>query len=103
MTPYYTVAVRRNSTACFSLIAASFLVASCAPAPDTRAAEEAAIRALDEQWSATAAKNDLDGTVAFYSGDAVFLPPMRPSPPSRSRFANRGQDYWDRTPPFLGR
>lgn len=50
---------------------------SCGPvaAPDTRAAGEAAIRALDEQWSSTAAKNDLGGTVAFYSDDAVVLPP----------------------------
>jgi len=39
---------------------------------------EAAIQALDEQWSATAAKNDLDGTVAFYSDDAVLLPPNAP-------------------------
>jgi ketosteroid isomerase-like protein len=64
-------------TAPFLLIASAFLVSSCAPpsAPDTRAADEAAIGALDEQWSATAGKNDLDGTVAFYADDAVLLPP----------------------------
>ena len=58
----------------------AFLSSSCAPtaAPDTRAAVEAAIRALDEQWSATAGKNDLDGTVAFYSDDAVLLAPNAP-------------------------
>jgi ketosteroid isomerase-like protein len=33
---------------------------------------------LDEQWSATAAKNDLDGTVSYYSEDAVLLPPNAP-------------------------
>lgn len=61
-------------------IAWALLASSCAPpaAPDTRAAEEALIRTLDEQWSATAAKNDLDGTVAFYSDDAVLLPPNAP-------------------------
>jgi uncharacterized protein (TIGR02246 family) len=58
----------------------AFLLSSCAPpaAPDMRAADEAAIRELDEQWSATAAKNDLDGTVAFYADDAVLLPPNAP-------------------------
>jgi len=63
------------------LIASALLTSSCAPpaALDTRAADEAAIRALDEQWSATAAKNDLDGTLAFYSEDAVLLPPNAPT------------------------
>jgi uncharacterized protein (TIGR02246 family) len=58
----------------------AFLCSSCGPAaaPDTRAADQAAIRALDEQWSATAANNDLDGTVAFYADDAVLLPPNAP-------------------------
>ena len=63
-----------------TLIACALLASSCSPptAPDTRAAEEAAIRTLDEQWSATAAKSDLDGTVAFYSEDAILLPPNAP-------------------------
>ena len=39
---------------------------------------ESALRALDEMWSSTAAKNDLDGTVAFYADDAVLLPPNAP-------------------------
>ena len=39
---------------------------------------ESELRALDEQWSATAAHNDLDGTVAFYADDAVLLPPNAP-------------------------
>jgi hypothetical protein len=49
--------------------AVAILASSCAPpvARDTRAADESAIRALDEQWSATAAKNDLDGTVTVFS------------------------------------
>ena len=53
---------------------------SCGPValPDTRAADAAAIQALDEQWSATANKNDLEGALAFYSADAVLLPPNAP-------------------------
>lgn len=61
-------------------LAAAAGASSCAPssAPDTRAADQAAITALDEQWSATAAKNDVDGTVAYYAPDAVLLPPNEP-------------------------
>ena len=40
--------------------------------------EAAAIRKIDEQWSAAAGKNDLDGTVSFYASDAVLLPPNAP-------------------------
>jgi ketosteroid isomerase-like protein len=62
------------------LVPSAFLTTSCAPsAPvDRRTTDAAAIQALDEQWSATAAKNDLAGTVAFYADDAVLLPPNAP-------------------------
>jgi len=55
-------------------------VSSCAPraASDDPVANASAIRALDEQWSATAARNDLDGTVAFYADNAVLLAPNAP-------------------------
>lgn len=43
-----------------------------------RQTAERELRALDEQWSATAARNDLDGTVAFYADNAVLLPPNAP-------------------------
>lgn len=43
-----------------------------------RSREEASLRALDAQWSATAAKNDVAETVAFYADDAVLLPPNAP-------------------------
>src|SRR6185369_18089835 len=45
---------------------------------DSRAIDASAIQALDEQWSATAARNDLAGTIAFYADDAVLLPPNAP-------------------------
>ena len=62
------------------LISSAFVTTSCAPSAtgESRAAGESAIRALDEQWSATAARNDLDGTVAFYADDAILLPPNAP-------------------------
>jgi len=62
------------------LIPSAFLTTSCAPSPtgDSRAADATSIQALDEQWSATAARNDLAGTIAFYADDAVLLPPNAP-------------------------
>src|SRR5450432_1131825 len=62
------------------LISSAFLATSCGPSAtsDSGAADAAAIQGLDEQWSSTAAKNDLEGTVAFYADDAVLLPPNAP-------------------------
>jgi hypothetical protein len=62
------------------LVASALLTTSCAPsAPvDNSATDAAVIQALDKQWSATAARNDLMGTVAFYADDAVLLPPNAP-------------------------
>jgi ketosteroid isomerase-like protein len=62
------------------VIPSAFVATSCAPSAtsDSRAADASAIQALDEQWSATAARNDLEGTVAFYADDAVLLPPNAP-------------------------
>ncbi|MBZ5644780.1 MAG: DUF4440 domain-containing protein [Acidobacteriia bacterium] len=53
----------------------------CGPAPqpaapaDTRAADEAAVRKADEDWSAAAKANQVDPWVAFYTDDAVVFPP----------------------------
>lgn len=62
------------------LIASVFAATSCGPAATSGgdAADAAAIQTLDEQWSATAAKNDVEGTVAFYADDAVLLPGNAP-------------------------
>lgn len=46
--------------------------------PDTRSADESAIRDLDAQWSKTAETKDLDGIVSYYSDDASVLPPNAP-------------------------
>jgi uncharacterized protein (TIGR02246 family) len=45
---------------------------------ETRAADESAVRATDEQWSKTALANDLEGAVSYYSDDASILPPNAP-------------------------
>jgi uncharacterized protein (TIGR02246 family) len=46
--------------------------------PDTRAADESAVRDTDAQWAKTAGANDLDGTVSYYTDDASMLPPNAP-------------------------
>lgn len=60
-----------------ALLTLAFSACNSSHAPDL-AAEENAIRAADEQWSAAAARNDVDGTVSFYADDAVLLPPNAP-------------------------
>jgi uncharacterized protein (TIGR02246 family) len=42
-----------------------------APPPDTRKADEAAIRAASADWSRAAEARDLDKAVAYYADDAV--------------------------------
>jgi ketosteroid isomerase-like protein len=68
---------QNENTALLLVLIPSAFVAPSATG-DSRAADASAIQALDEQWSATAARNDLEGTVAFYADDAVLLPPNAP-------------------------
>jgi uncharacterized protein (TIGR02246 family) len=62
------------------LFTSAFLNTSCGPSVsgDSRAADAATIQALDEQWSAAAARHDLAGTMSFYADDAVLLPGNAP-------------------------
>jgi ketosteroid isomerase-like protein len=46
-----------------------------ATSTDTRAADEASLQTAESEWSKAAGTKDLDKTVAFYSDDAVVLPP----------------------------
>src|SRR5579884_3554218 len=57
------------------------LFSSCNTQPASGSAENAAqmVRSLDEQWSAAAAKHDLDAVVSFYADDAVVLPQNAPT------------------------
>ena len=55
------------------------LIFGCAPQqppapPDTRAADEAAIRKADMDWSNAAQSKQVDSWVAFYTDDAIVLP-----------------------------
>lgn len=48
-------------------------------APDTRAADEAAVRKADADWATAGQSKQVDAWVAFYSDDAMVLPPNQPS------------------------
>ena len=69
--------MRMTVSAVFLFCAAT--IAGCKTADDVngRAVSEQ-IRKMDEQWSAAAAKNDLEATLSFYAEDAVVLPGNAP-------------------------
>ena len=72
--------VNRWGAVVFGCLIVAVLVAARAPeAKDERAADEAAIRKLDAEWSKTAGTLDVDKTVAYYSDDASVLPPNAPA------------------------
>jgi ketosteroid isomerase-like protein len=48
-------------------------------AADTHAADEAALKNLDSEWSKAAGAKDVDKTVSYYAAAAVVMPPNIPS------------------------
>jgi len=72
--------IRRSKAMFWGGIAMALMITACGQGtpPDTRAADEAAVRNLDAQWSKTAAALDVDGTTGYYSDDASMLPPNAP-------------------------
>ncbi|HXN98085.1 MAG TPA: SgcJ/EcaC family oxidoreductase [Candidatus Acidoferrales bacterium] len=71
---------KSSKLALWCCIALVLLASSCGEKtpPDTRAADESAIRNLDAQWSKAAAAKDVDATVSYYSDDASLLGPNAP-------------------------
>ena len=47
--------------------------------PDTRAADEAALRKLDDEWSKATGSRDLEKTISYYTDDAVVMLPNIPT------------------------
>jgi uncharacterized protein (TIGR02246 family) len=45
---------------------------------DTRAADQATIRAASQEWSNAASNHDLEKAVSFYADDATYNPPGAP-------------------------
>jgi uncharacterized protein (TIGR02246 family) len=83
--------MKRALTTSHVLLAAA-LGAGAAPADDA-SAEERAIREVDRAWSAALERKDLEGVMAVYAEDALFLPPNAPLVEGRAgirdRFARR--------------
>lgn len=69
---------RRVSTFLFLLMLA-FSIACQSQATDTRAADEATLRKLDDEWSKAVGARDVEKTVSYYSDDAVVMPPNIPT------------------------
>jgi uncharacterized protein (TIGR02246 family) len=71
----------RSMILLLAVLLAISVVAACsnqtaqqpAPPPDTRKADEAAIRAASADWSKAAQARDLDKAVSYYADDAVFF------------------------------
>lgn len=61
----------------FLVAIAAVVFAGCGSSVSVDTAADA-LRKVDEQWSAAAAKNDLDATLSFYADDAVVLPGNAP-------------------------
>lgn len=62
---------------CIALLSFALACQTQAP-PDTRAADESALRELDTQWSKAAEAKNVDKTVSYYSEDAIVLPANAP-------------------------
>jgi uncharacterized protein (TIGR02246 family) len=76
----------------FGALLGALTLAACAqpappaptPPPDTRAADEAAIRAAAKDWSAAAQAKDPEKFASFYADDAVLLLEGAPDPSGKA-------------------
>jgi ketosteroid isomerase-like protein len=76
MKKYWRVAV--PIAFCLTILTLSCTQQQEQPASDTRATDEAAIRAAETAWSKVAAAKQTDATVAYYADDATLLAPNAP-------------------------
>lgn len=65
-----------------AIVSMSFSLSCQQPAPappDTRAADEAALKQWDDEWAKAASAKDVDKTVSYYADGALVLPPNGPT------------------------
>jgi ketosteroid isomerase-like protein len=67
--------LRRLARFAAALFVAGALAACTMTPPDTSAADVAALRKADEDWSAAARSRSAPAWIAFYGPDAMVLPP----------------------------
>lgn len=69
--------------ACVSaLVLVLFLLAlstACQATGDTRAADETALKNLDDEWSRAVGSRDVEKATSYYSDDAIVMPPNIPT------------------------
>jgi ketosteroid isomerase-like protein len=46
---------------------------------DTRAADAATLKSLDDEWSKAVGSRDVEKTISYYSDDAILMPPNIPT------------------------
>jgi ketosteroid isomerase-like protein len=68
--------------------------------PDTRAAEETAIRQADFGWSKAMTDKQLDATVSYYAADAAIYPPNAPTASGKDAIRTVWKAYFA-TPGFV--
>ncbi len=90
----------RNSArgwAALAMLTIAFAAVACGPnpqsTPDTRSADEAAIRDADIAWSRAFEMRDLEAIVSYYADDVIVLPPNMPAVVGKqaARELNRSQ------------
>lgn len=72
------LAIRAGLLSVLLLVSISCQTQSSATEPDTREANEAALRKLDDEWSKAAGAKDLEKTVSYYSDDTLIMPSNSP-------------------------
>ena len=68
---------------------------------DTRAADEAALRKLDDEWSKAAGSRDVEKTISYYTDDAVVMPPNIPTLTGKESIRSLWKSMLD-SPSFSG-
>src|SRR6476659_9336140 len=92
--------IRVSTLACF-LSLLSLSIACQTATSDTHAADEAALRKLDDEWSRAAGSRDVEKTVSYYSDDAVVMPPNIPTLTGKEPIRSLWKSMLD-SPSFTG-
>ncbi len=58
-----------------AMLVVGAMAACTTPPPDTRAADEAALRKADADWAATAQARNASGWISYYAAYAMVMPP----------------------------
>jgi ketosteroid isomerase-like protein len=70
-----TMKAMTTGASCLCLAGVLFIFGCNSQPPSNQAADEAAVRQTDDNWSKAAQSKKVDDWVAYYSDDAVVLPP----------------------------